>query len=64
MNVTEADKEQMGMYHDLKTAVRRGRIQVLNINESTDGITITVKLSKKEKSIEKIRQDYNQYGDR
>lgn len=64
MNVTDDDKEQMSMYNDLKSAVRRGRIQVLNINEGTDGITITVKLSKKDKSIEKIRQEYNAYGPR
>jgi hypothetical protein len=62
MNVTDDDKEQLGMYHDVKESIVKGRINVLNINETNEGIVITVKLTKKGKSIKEIKNAYDSYG--
>lgn len=58
-NLTELESDQMDMYRQVKEVCAKHSFVSLNIVETLEGATVSIKLSKKGKSVGKIRSDYD-----
>lgn len=60
--VTEADQKQWDMFFNLKKIMGKHQFTFLHVNETADGVEISITMSKKGKTLDQIKEGFHQDG--